>query len=163
VLALLAVAAYDYSRSILHDRAVAMMDSRIYNGLAPLRAGAFPHQNPFLWTGIVELSNAYVEVPIDLRDGFHPLDGATYYKATRGPAAYAAMKTRPFEAMQQFVQYPLWIIEPAPRMLPNGESATRVTLMDLRFGTPAAPGFNATAVIANQDQVLDSVFRFGGF
>lgn len=161
-LALTAVTVYDYSRSVFHDRAVALMDSRIWNGLAPRRSGAFPQANPLLWTGIVELSNAYVEVPIDLRDGFHPLDGATYDKATRGPAALAAMATRPFAVMQQFVQYPLWMVEPAADLLPNGQQATRVTLMDLRFGTPEAPGFNATALVGANDQVLESTFSFGG-
>src|SRR5207248_4393699 len=42
VTALLLVSAYDYGRSVLHNRAVAIMDSRIYNGLTPRRTGAFP-------------------------------------------------------------------------------------------------------------------------
>jgi inner membrane protein len=60
VTALLLVSVYDYGRSVLHDRAVALMDSRIYNGLTARRTGAFPQGNPLLWTGIAELSNAYV-------------------------------------------------------------------------------------------------------
>jgi inner membrane protein len=161
-LALLAVGAYDYSRSVLHERAVNLMASRTWNGLGARRAGAFPQANPLLWTGIVELSNAYVEVPIDLRDGFHPLDGVTFYKATRGPSALAAMRTKAFEVMQEFVQYPLWIVEPSADPLPDGTSATRVVLMDLRFGSPAAPGFNASAVVDNRNRVLESVLAFGG-
>ncbi len=160
--ALAGLTLYDYSRSVFHDRAVAMMDSRIWNGLAARRAGAFPTGNPLVWTGIVELSNAYVEVPVDLRDGFHPLDGVTYDKATRGPAAMAAMATPAFDVMQEFVLYPLWIVEPAPDALPNGGQATRVTLMDLRFGVPGSPGFNATALIGPNNNVMESRFGFGG-
>jgi inner membrane protein len=159
---LLALGVYDYSRSVFHERAVNLMDSRIWNGLAARRAGAFPQANPLLWTGIVELSNAYVEVPIDLRDGFHPLDGVTFYKATRGPSAIAAMQTKAFEAMQEFVQYPLWIVEPSADPLPDGTNATRVILMDLRFGSPPAPGFNASAIVDDHNRVLESSFAFGG-
>jgi inner membrane protein len=162
LLGLLALTGYDYSRSVLHERAMNLMSSRIWNGLAPRRSGAFPEANPLLWTGIVELSNAYVEVPIDLRDRFHAQDAATFYKATRGPAALAAMNTKPFEAMQEFVQYPLWIVEPSAEPAPDGTSTTRVTLMDLRFGTPAAPGFNASALVSSRYGILNSVFGFGG-
>src|SRR5262249_31186360 len=35
ILALALLSVYDYGRSVLHDRAVALMDSRIYHGLAP--------------------------------------------------------------------------------------------------------------------------------
>ena len=162
MLALLVLGAYDYSRSVFHERAVNLMASRIWNGLAARRAGAFPQANPLLWTGIVELSNAYVEVPIDLRDGFHPLDGVTFYKSSRGTSAIAAMRTKPFQVMQEFVQYPLWVIEPSADPLPDGTSATRVALMDLRFGSPAAPGFNASAIVDNRNRVLESSFAFGG-
>ena len=72
------------------------------------------------------------------------------------------MRTRAFEVMQEFVQYPLWIIEPSADRLPDGTDATRVVLMDLRFGTPAAPGFNASALVDNRNQVLESAFAFGG-
>jgi inner membrane protein len=41
VIALLLLGAYDYSRSVLHDRAVRTMGSRIYHGLAPRRVAAF--------------------------------------------------------------------------------------------------------------------------
>jgi hypothetical protein len=123
--------------------------------------GAFPNANPIEWKGIAELSNAYVEIPIDLRANLHATDAVTFYKSPRGPAALVAMATKPFKVMLQFVQYPLWIVEPAPDSLP-GRPATRVTLMDLRFGTPSAPGFAAFATINARDQVLDSFFSFGG-
>lgn len=157
VFALLLLGVYDYGRSVFHDRAVALMDSRIYNGLAPRRTGAFPEANPLRWTGVAELSNAYVEVPIDLRGNFSPDDAQTFYKAERTAAIEAALHTVPFRRFLEFVQYPIWVTEPAPEM----ERATRVRLVDLRFGTPSAAGFQAVATVNNRGEVTDSAFTFG--
>jgi inner membrane protein len=157
VTALLLLAVYDYGRSVLHDRAVALMDSRIYNGLAPRRTGAFPEASPLRWTGVAELSNAYVEVPIDLRGTFRPESAEVFYKAERTPAIEAAIETDAFQRFLEFVQYPIWITEPAVDI----EHGTRVRLVDLRFGTPSAPGFQAVATITGQNQVANSSFTFG--
>jgi len=161
VAALLFLTGYDYGRSVLHDRAVALMDSadhaRIYSGLAPRRTAAFPAANPFVWTGIAELSNAYVEVPIDLRGAFHTDAAETFYKPERTAAVQAAMETIPFRRFLEFVQFPIWVIEPAP----NLEHGTRVSLVDLRFGTPSAPGFVAVATVTDRNQVADAELTFG--
>jgi inner membrane protein len=157
VTALLLLFAYDYGRSVLHGRAVAVMDSHIYNGLAPRRVGAFPDENPLVWNGVAELSNAYFEAPVDLRENFHLNDGVTYFKGPRTEAVNAAMATVPFQRLLEFVQYPLWVVEPAV----DEEHATRVTLLDLRFGTPRQPGFAATAIVNTRNQVLESEFGFG--
>jgi inner membrane protein len=155
VTALFLLAAYDYGRSVAHDRVVADMDSRTYNGLAPRRVGAFPSANPLAWTGIAELSNAFVEVPVDLRGGFHPaLDAETYYKAPRTAAVEAALQTFPFQRLVEFVQWPLWIVEPTAEV----EHGTRVVLMDLRFGTPRQSAFAATAIVNDRAQVVQSSF-----
>ncbi len=158
IAALLLLAGYDYGRSIFHDHAVARMDSRVFHGAAPLRTGAFPDANPLRWTGIAELSDAYVEVPIDLRGTIHPdLDELTFKKAPQTPAVTAAMETAPFQSFLEFVQYPIWVTEPSP----DREHATRVSLVDLRFGTPYAPGFAATATVTDRNQVEDASLSFG--
>jgi inner membrane protein len=157
VVSLLLFSAYDYGRSVLHGRAVVLMDSRIYSGLTARRTGAFPEANPLLWDGIAELSNAYVRVPIDLRGSFRPESGETFYKAERTPAIQAALHSEPFQRFLEFVQYPIWVSEPAPEL----ERATRVSLVDLRFGTPAAPGFEAVATVSDRNQVVDSTFTLG--
>jgi inner membrane protein len=159
VTALLLLTSYDYGRSVAHDRAAADMDSQTYNGLAPRRVGAFPEANPLRWTGIAELSNAYVEVPIDLRGdlsgGFHPaLDAETYYKAPRTAAVEAALRTVPFQRLLEFVQWPLWVVEPTAEV----EHGTRVVLMDLRFGTPRQSAFAATAIVNDRARVVESSF-----
>jgi inner membrane protein len=157
VVALLLLTAYDYGRSVFHDRAVALMDSRVYNGLSPRRTAAFPEANPLVWDGLAELSNAYVRVPIDLRTNFHPESGETFYKAERSLAIQLALETDPFQKFLEFVQYAIWVSEPSPEL----EHATRVRLIDLRFGTPTAPGFQATATVTERDQVASATFTFG--
>jgi inner membrane protein len=158
IFALLLLSAYNYGRSVAHDRAVGDMDSTSYSGLAPRRTGAFPEANPLRWTGIAELYNAFVEVPIDLRQGFHPAqDSETFYKAPRTPAVDAALQSFPFQRLLEFVQWPLWVVEPAPDL----DRGTRVVLLDLRFGTPHQAGFAASAIVNDRNQVLDSTFGFG--
>jgi inner membrane protein len=157
VAALLLLGAYDYGRSVAHGRAVALMESHVYSGLTPRRTGAFPEANPLLWDGIAELSNSYVKVPVDLRGTFRPESAETYYKAARSLAIQKAMQTEPFQRFLEFVQYPIWVSEPAPQL----ERATQVSLVDLRFGTPAAPGFEAVATISDRDQVVDSTLTLG--
>jgi inner membrane protein len=147
VIALLLFSAYDYTRSVLHDQATALMDTHIYNGLAPRRVGAFPEQNPLLWTGIAELSNAYVTIPLDLRGSFHPADEQTWPKPPRTPGVEAALETSAFQRLLEFVQWPLWDVAPG-----------RVSLVDLRFGTPRDAFFEATATIDDRNRVVESHF-----
>lgn len=158
VFALLMLSAYDYGRSVFHDRAVAMVDSRIYHGLSSRRTAAFPLGNPLRWNGLAELSDSYVIVPVDLRMGdFRPEEGQTFYKPERTPAMRAAMRTEPFEKFLEFVVYPIWVLEPSPER----SGATLVRLVDLRFGTPSEPGFQARANVGTGNEILDSIFTFG--
>lgn len=161
VTALILFTAFDYTRSVFHERAINVLNSRIYNGLAPRRVGAFPGQNPLVWRGMAEMSNAYVEVPVDLRTNFHPTDEVTYYKPPRTPAMQAAMATYPFQMLLEFVQWPLWVVEPmvGPDQVDTG--STRVSLLDLRFGTPTQSGFAATAVVDRNNRVQESTFGLG--
>ncbi|MGA2713702.1 MAG: metal-dependent hydrolase [Bryobacteraceae bacterium] len=155
--ALLLLTVYDYGRSVLHEHAVALMDSRIYQGVAALRTGAFPQANPLLWTGVAELSNAYVEVPIDLRASFHPDAGEAFYKPEQTAAVAAVMETKPFQRILEFVQYPVWVTGPAPDL----EHAISVRLVDLRFGTPYSPGIEAVATVTDRNQVANSTLIMG--
>ena len=155
--ALLLLTVYDYTRSVFHARAANIVDSRIYNGLAPRRVGAFPTANPMVWRGVAEMSNAYAEIPVDLLTNFHPTAAVTYYKPPRTPAMYAAMSTYPFQMLLEFVQYPLWVIQPV--VGPDG--GTRVSLIDLRFGTPSQAGFAATAFVDKNNQVREATFGMG--
>jgi len=107
------------------------------------------------------MSNAFVEAPVDLRTRFHPSDEVTYYKPPRTPAMQAAMETYPFRMLLEFVQWPLWVIEPAADNDRTGGGGTRVSLIDLRFGTPSETGFAATALVDRNNQVEESIFGLG--
>lgn len=157
ITALLLLAAYDYGRSVLHDRALAMMAGHTWNGLSARRTAAFPEMNPLVWNGVAELSNAWVMTPVDLRDNFRTESGATFYKPDPTSAMAAAAQTEPFGKFMEFAQYPVWALDPSPGL----EHATRVRLVDLRFGTPQAPGFVATATVNDGNQVIDAGFSFG--
>ncbi len=158
VVALFLLMSYDYGRSILHDKAAAAVDIHRYSGLTPRRSGAFPTANPMVWTGMAELSNAYVQVPVDLRANFHVNDAEMFFKAERTGAIEAALRTPAFQSFLTFVQYPLWISEPVA----DEKGNTRVQLLDLRFGNPRNVGFAATAMVNERDQVIDSSFGMGG-
>ncbi len=157
VATLLLLTAYDYTRSVLHTRAVNVVDSHVYNGYAPRRAGAFPTANPLVWRGMAEMSNSYADVPVDLRGNFHVTDAVSYFKPPRTPAMQAAMQTYPFQMLLEFVQYPLWVLQPSI----DSSGGTRVALIDLRFGTPNPSGFAATAYVDKNNQVRDAIFGLG--
>jgi hypothetical protein len=60
----------------------------------------------------------------------------------------------------EFVQWPLWVAQP---VIDNQADAgeTRVSLIDLRFGTPSGAGFSATALVDKNNRVQESVFGLG--
>ena len=158
VIALLLLSAYDYSRSVFHDRAVKIVDSRVYHTLSPRRVAAFPQANPLMWTGLAELSDSYALLPVDLRGAeLRPDEADTFYKPERTQAMLAAANTNAFQRFLEFVVYPVWVLEPSPEK----PGTTQVRLVDLRFGTPPSPGFQARANVDTANRVLDSEFTFG--
>jgi inner membrane protein len=161
VAALLLLTGYDYTRSVFHARAANMVADRLYKKLAPRRAAAFPSANPLVWRGVAEMSFGYADMPVDLRTSFHPEDAALYYKPPRTPAMQAAMETYPFQMLLEFVQYPLWVIQPDIDPVKGNTGGSRVELMDVRFGTPAASGFSATALVDKNNQVQEATFGLG--
>lgn len=66
IAALVLLLGYDFVRGILHNQVVSQVEAHHYQGLTPRRVGAFPTGNPVVWTGVAELSNAYVMVPVNL-------------------------------------------------------------------------------------------------
>ena len=157
VAALVLFTTYDYTRAVFHAKATNTLNTHTYSKYAPRKVGAFPTANPLVWRGMAEMSYGYAEVPVDLRTDFHPSDATTYYKPPRTPAMEAATTTYPFQMLLEFVQYPLWVVHPAL----DGNGGTRVSLIDLRFGTPSESGFAATALVDKNNRVLDSVFGLG--
>lgn len=160
IFALCFLIAYSGGRYFVHERATAVLDSRIYDGQA-VRVAAFPGPaNPFAWTGLVETRRSYSLYRMNLLREFDPAAGKTYYKAEPGPAeaaaAEAAKRTDAFRAFLDFSQFPLWrftaVQDPQP--------AIRVEAMDLRFGDPAEPRFVASALVTSDGRVEQSTFSF---
>jgi inner membrane protein len=160
ILALLMVLVYDGGRVLLHDRAVASLTTRLYEGAVPVRALAIPDPtNPFAWHGIVETEQAYFVQEVNLASAGPLARGTVMHKPLPDPAFDAARKTQAFERFFGFARYPMWRVTPDPQV----ENGTVVEAFDLRFGTPQAPRFVARAVVDGRLNVVDSRFSFGEF
>jgi len=151
--ALALLLAYEGGRFSAHQRALAVMGARLYNGKQATSLSAIPNRwTPFKWRGVAEGDGYVVDVPVDLNTEFDPSEGRIDYTS---PPNEAAMKTRPFEVFSRFDQLPFWKIEK------RADGATEVQLIDLRFGTPEQPGFVATAILEPSGSVRESKFGFG--
>ena len=113
--------------------------------------------NPLAWRGLVETREFYSVVNFSLLEDFDPSRGTIFYKAEPGAAIQAANKSPEIRDFFKFSQFPLERTMP----LADPEGATRVEAMDMRFGTPAQPGFVATAEVDNRQRVIRSWFTFG--
>jgi len=157
VFALAFLLVYDSGRAVLHTRALAAVDSRLYQGQIPTRTLAVPGLNPLEWRGVVETNEFYEVVDIDLLSDFNPEKGTIFYKAAPDPAIQAARQTSTFQVFLGFDQYPMWKVTRAERP----EGSKRVELFDMRFGTPNQPGFMTSALVDSRGGVVETSFRLG--
>jgi inner membrane protein len=158
VFALLFLLVYDFGRYVAHNRAVATLDSHIYDGANPKRVAAFPHfGNPLSWRGVVETSDAYRIFDLNLAATFDPTGGRVIYKPQDVPAFDAARQTPAFRTFLDFSSFPVWRTIPVPEL----EGVTRVEVFDLRFGDPQQPRFVADALIRRDGKVDEARFAFG--
>ena len=153
--ALLAVLVYMGGRVIVHQRAVNVLSSRLYEGAVARNIAALPAgSNPLVWRGVVEGDGFAFIVPVNLAGEFDPAAGRVFRQAPPGPAIEAALRTRPFQVFSGFSQMPFWRVTPA-------EDGVEVRLTDLRFGTPDNPGFaGVTALVGANGKVVDARFGF---
>jgi inner membrane protein len=152
---------FGFGRYLMHERAVAVLDSRLYDNAVPLRVAALPGpMNPFRWRGLVQTDTFYSVNDVNLLSEFDPTAGSILYFPELGPrekaAAAAARRTEAFQVFLDFSQFPFW------RFMAAGspENAIRVEAMDLRFGSPSHPHFVAHAVVDSAGRVLESGFSF---
>ena len=104
---------YNCGRGVLHARAVASLESRMYEGAVPLRVAAMPDPvNPLKWRGIVETPGAYVIQDLNLATDPGNARGTIFHKPDPEPAIDAARRTATFQAFLRFSQYPLWRVTP---------------------------------------------------
>lgn len=157
IFALLFFGLYCGARWQLRERVLETLNSRIYDGEVPRNLIAVPEfASPLRWTGVVELAGSYRVLTVNLMEDFDPAAGRQFFKPPMGPAMELAKQTEAFRCFLEFNAAPLWRATP----LAEPEDAVKVELFDLRFGTPAEPGFVATAEVV-QGRVEKSDFQFG--
>jgi len=155
--ALLFMVFYSYGRSVLRDRTVVMLDSRVYQGVAASRVAAFPSANPWRWHGLAETPDFIAIADVSPGEEFDPLRATVFHKPDPDPAIDVAWRTHTFQEFLRFSQFPLWRVSPAPDM----ENAKLVEVLDMRFGNPLAPGFMASAVVDSRLSVVREDFQWG--
>ena len=144
--ALAAILSYAGFRVAAHQRAIAVMGSRLYGGLQTPRYTALPDRiNPLRWRGIVETEEFVVTTNLLLTEDYDPaVFGRVDYPTQKSAAIDAAQTTDPFQVMEKFNQLPFWKVSPA------GDDVL-VELIDLRFGTVQAPGFATASALITPD------------
>ncbi|MDZ4802192.1 MAG: metal-dependent hydrolase [Bryobacteraceae bacterium] len=151
IVALSLLALYDGGRWVLHEKAVALLDSQMYNGESPLRVHAFPDQlNPLVWQGIVETGAFFIERRVTMFGSAAESQGKVYFKPEASPAITAAAQDPLFRRLAEFSKVLHWSTTPTSEV----EGGSRVTAMDLYFG------FSASAVVDSRNRVVDSAFEF---
>jgi len=149
---------YNCGRAVLHSRAVAVVESRIYQDEPPGRVMVAPDGiDPWNWKGVVETGDFYAVAPLRLGREFDPARAAIFHKPDPDPAIDAARQSPAVARFLEFSQFPLWRVSPAPQP----EGAKLVEIFDMRFGTPNAPGFMVSALVTNRLQVIDTQFVYG--
>jgi inner membrane protein len=150
-------AVYAGGKYLLHERAIAVLDSRLYQGEVPLRLAALPSPiNPFLWTGLVE-GRGFIErhTGLNFLREFDPSSGTLYYKPAESPAIAAARRDEKFRALLAFAQWPLWTVSPAA----DPEGATKVELFDLRFNHPEGTAFAISGIFDAEGRAVAPVHK----
>jgi inner membrane protein len=154
VFALAFLLVYSYGRSVLHTRAVAVLESRVYRGRAPARVAATPDAaNPWKWHGVVETDDFYAFEDVNLLGDFDPTQATILHKPEHDPAQDAAARTATFQEFLKWSQYPVWRISPVS----EPENGRMVELYDARFG----PSIVAWEVVAANGRVVEARFSYG--
>ena len=157
--ALLFFLLFDCGRAILHTRAVAQLEARLYDDAPALKVAALPEPfSPFRWTGVVETARAYRRMNVEALGQSDVPQGQTFYKPAVTPAYLSAKNTELFQYFLYFARFPVWSEEPVTT---DGGSGIRLVASDLRFGTPQTGAFHCVAVENNRNQVLHAGYTVG--
>ena len=156
VFALLFFLVYDCGRALMHDRAVAQLQSVLYDAAVPLHTAALPNPfDPFRWKGVVETSRSFQVLPLNVLGSLEPRSALVFYKLPLTRSLQVASQTEPFQYFRYFARFPVWSEDRAG----NGDvPPTRIDLMDLRFGLPGSAAFHCTAIEDSHGRLLKSEF-----
>lgn len=157
IVALLLIAIYCGGRALLHSRARAMLNARLYHGAAPLAVGVFPASaSPMVWRGVVETETT-LEVFQVRAGGDLPLgSGQTHFKPEPSPVLEAAQGTAAARKFIPFARFPLARVI---RLL----EGYRVEIRDLRFEpSPFRPAPAAVVEVNEKLEVTHERIEFTG-
>lgn len=150
---------FDCGRALLHSRAVAQLDARLYDDAPPIQTAAFPDPfSPLRWSGVVETQTAYLTTPVESSGDLGSGQERKYFKPAVTPALELVANRPEFRYLRYFSRFPVWSVEPVA--LQDGEG-TRLELSDLRFGSPGVGAFHCVALVDSHNQVLGSWFTYG--
>jgi inner membrane protein len=156
--AMFLVFAYAGGRYILHERAVNLMNSRLYGGAPPLAVGAFPDSpSPFHWAGVIITESNLLRADVPVVVGtYDPFAAKLFYKPEESPALDAARASSTAQIFISFARFPRARIERTDR-------GTHVEISDMRFEIGTPPGHSITAVIDVDDhpRVTHEELKFG--
>jgi inner membrane protein len=158
ILAIALVIAYVGGRYILHDRALTLMNSRLYNGAPPLSVGAFPDSpSPFHWAGVMltESTLLSVEVPVII-GSYDPFAAKTFYKPEESAALNAARTSQSATLFLSFARFPRARVE-------RTDHGFHVEITDMRFeiGSPAGRSMKVVIDLDAEGKILNEQLKFG--
>lgn len=166
--ALVAVFAWWGLREYEHGRAVAVLQSRNYNGADEIRASAYPHPvSPFRWYGVVETPAFFATMDIDSLIPEVDPEGQMEirYKPEETPVTLAAKKTYLGRVYLSWAQYPITETEQLENNPANNNAAAyAVHFRDLRYEDPTQRGrvtLGAVVLLNRNLQELDERFGIG--
>jgi inner membrane protein len=152
IFALLFLLVYSAARVVLHDRAIAVQQARLFGGTLPKSVNVMPSPiNPLVWRGFVETDRFWATHTVDLSREFDPTATRIVYKSENSAAIEAARRVRVIQVFLGWSRASVWRVSPADDRSPG---YTKVECLDLRLGAVA------TAVFDAQWTVQESSFRF---
>lgn len=156
VFALLFFLVYDFGRALMHNRAVAQLQSVLYDDAVPLHVAALPNPaNPFHWKGVVETSRSFQVIPMASLGSLEQRSVTVFYKLPMTRKLQSAAETEAFRYFLYFARFPVWWED---QTTSGTELLTRINLMDLRFGRPGSSRFHCSALEDGRGRLLKSEF-----
>ena len=159
IAALALVALYVGARDVAHDRAMAVLSSRIYRGATPLSVGAFPSPiSPLTWHGVVETEFTLEQIEFSVSGSafFDPDRGQTVFKPEASPALDVARQTASVQALLNRARFPSASVF-------RTRDGWRVTVQDLRDTASLVHrrSVYAEVEVNNDVEVLSDKLLFG--
>ena len=142
---------YGGFRALMHNRALAQLNSRLYDSAdgVLLRTAALPGSfDPVSWTGIVETEHAYRIYTVPALGNFDPASTPPLYKAPWTPALELPRRPGSFDISSTSPGFPI-----GRKRTPATQDLKIITVTDLCFGLPDHSFFEIKALVDAQNRV----------